>query len=279
MHTILHGCAPAKLNLFLHITARRPDGYHCLQTIFQFLDFCDELTAEWRDDGEIDCNSLDALQLPMTQDLSYRAACLLKNQCAVKWGVTLQVKKRIYLGGGLGGGSSDAATTLLLLNQLWQLNLSTTDLAKLGLQLGADVPIFIHGHAAWAEGVGEIITPIDLPEFWYLVIHPRCHVSTRDIFTDPELQRNCPPITLAEYLAGQASNVCEPVVCRHFPEVAAALAWLQKYGAARMTGTGASVFAAFEQREHAEQILADLPKQWQGFVAQGKNRSPGLNIF
>lgn len=279
MSTKLHGFAPAKLNLFLHITARRPDGYHCLQTIFQFLDFCDELTAELRDDGEIFCNSADALQLPMTQDLSYRAACLLKNSHSVKAGVTLQVKKRIYMGGGLGGGSSDAATTLLLLNQLWQLNLSVADLATLGLQLGADVPIFIHGHAAWAEGVGELITPIDLPETWYLVIHPRCHVTTRDVFTDPELQRNCPPITLADYHAGRAINVCESVVCRRYPEVAAALAWLQNDSAARMTGTGASVFAAFETREHAERILAQLPTQWQGFVAQGKNRSPGLNIF
>lgn len=279
MSTQLRGFAPAKLNLFLHITARRPDGYHCLQTIFQFLDFCDELTAELRDDGEIFCNSADALQLPMTQDLSYRAACLLKNSHSVKAGVTVRVKKRIYMGGGLGGGSSDAATTLLLLNQLWQLNLSVADLATLGLQLGADVPIFIHGHAAWAEGVGEIITPITLPEPWYLVIHPRCHVATQDVFTDPELQRNCPPITLADYHAGRAINVCESVVCRRFPEVTAALAWLQNYGAARMTGTGASVFAAFEQREHAEQILAQLPTQWQGFVAQGKNRSPGLNIF
>lgn len=279
MHHILHGLAPAKLNLFLHITARRPDGYHCLQTIFQFLDFCDELTAEWREDGEIFCNSADALQLPMTQDLIYRAACLLKNSYAVKAGVTLQVKKRIYLGGGLGGGSSDAATTLLLLNQLWQLSLSVADLAKLGLQLGADVPIFIHGHAAWAEGVGEMITPIDLPEPFYVVIHPRCHVTTRDVFTDPKLQRNCPPITIADYHAGRTSNVCEPIVCQHFPAVAAALSWLQNYGAARMTGTGASVFAAFAQREQAEQVLSQLPKQWTGFVAQGKNRSPGLNIF
>lgn len=279
MSTQLRGFAPAKLNLFLHITARRPDGYHCLQTIFQFLDFCDELTAELRDDGEIFCNSADALQLPMTQDLSYRAACLLKNSHSVKAGVTVRVKKRIYMGGGLGGGSSDAATTLLLLNQLWQLNLSVADLATLGLQLGADVPIFIHGHAAWAEGVGEIITPITLPEPWYLVIHPRCHVATQDVFTDPELQRHCPPITLADYHAGRAINVCESVVCRRFPEVTTALAWLQNYGAARMTGTGASVFAAFEQREPAERILAQLPTQWQGFVAQGKNRSPGLNIF
>lgn len=279
MHNILHGFAPAKLNLFLHITARRPDGYHCLQTIFQFLDYCDELTAELRDDGEIFCNSADALQLPMPQDLSYRAACLLKNQYAVKWGVTLRVKKRIYMGGGLGGGSSDAATTLLLLNQLWQLHLPVYELAKLGLQLGADIPIFIHGHAAWAEGVGEIITPIFLSEPWYVVIHPHCHVSTRDVFSDPELQRNCPPITLAEYHAGRAINVCESVVCRRYPEVAAALAWLQNYSAARMTGTGASVFAAFEQRAQAEQVLAQLPKQWTGFVAHGKNCSPGLNII
>jgi len=269
----LQGFAPAKLNLFLHITARRPDGYHCLQTIFQFLDFCDNLNCELREDGEIHCHS-SASDLPMEQDLVYRAAQLLKNHSDSAWGATLSVEKKIYMGGGLGGGSSDAATTLLLLNQLWQLNLPKTTLATLGLQLGADVPIFIHGQAAWAEGVGDVITPIDLPEPWYVVIHPNCHVSTKEIFTAPELPRHCPPITLQDYHAGRAKNVCETVVRQRYPAVNAALNWLAQYGEAKMTGTGASVFAAFTQRSAAESVLSELPKMWHGFVAQGKNFSP-----
>jgi 4-diphosphocytidyl-2-C-methyl-D-erythritol kinase len=271
--SILQGFAPAKLNLFLHITARRNDGYHCLQTIFQFLDFCDQVSCELREDGEIHCHS-NASDLPMQQDLVYRAAQLLKNHSGTTWGATLQVAKKIYMGGGLGGGSSDAATTLLLLNQLWQLNLPKVTLATLGLQLGADVPIFIHGHAAWAEGVGDLITPINLPEPWYVVIHPNCHVATKDVFAAPELQRNCSPISLQDYHAGRANNVCEPVVRQRYPAVNAALNWLARYGEAKMTGTGASVFAAFTQQAAAELVLAELPKMWQGFVAQGKNFSP-----
>lgn len=267
---MLHGVAPAKLNLFLHITSQRNDGYHCLQTIFQFLDFHDHLSCELRDDGQILCDS-SASDLPMTQDLVYRAAQLLKNHSHSPWGANLRVEKNIYMGGGLGGGSSDAATTLLLLNKLWQLQLPKTTLATLGLQLGADVPVFIHGHAAWAEGVGDVITPITLPEPWYVVVHPNCHVSTKEIFSAPELQRNCTPITLQDYHTGQARNVCETVVCRRYPTVNAALIWLANYGDAKMTGTGASVFAAFEQRAAAESVLAALPEMWQGFVAQGKN--------
>lgn len=270
MTRMLQGIAPAKLNLFLHITSQRDDGYHCLQTIFQFLDFHDQLSCKLRDDGQIYCDS-SAPDLPMTQDLVYRAAQLLKNHSHSPWGAHLRVEKKIYMGGGLGGGSSDAATTLLLLNELWQLQLPKTTLATLGLQLGADVPIFIHGHAAWAEGVGDVITPIALPEPWYVVVHPNCHVSTKEIFSAPELQRNCAPITLQDYHSGHARNVCETVVSRRYPAVNAALTWLASYGEAKMTGTGASVFAAFEQRTAAESVLAALPETWQGFVAQGKN--------
>lgn len=266
---ILYGIAPAKLNLFLHITSQRADGYHCLQTIFQFLDFYDCLSGELREDGEIDCDT--SASLPMTQNLVYRAAQLLKQYSGSPWGATLRVDKKIYMGGGLGGGSSDAATTLLLLNQLWQLEFPKTTLAALGVKLGADVPIFIHGQAAWAEGVGEVITPILLPEPWYVVIHPNCHVATKDVFTAPELPRNCPPITLQDYHAGRARNVCEAVVRSRYPAVDAALTWLARYGDARMTGTGASVFAAFEQRAAAEVVLSELPEIWTGFAAQGKN--------
>jgi len=265
--------APAKLNLFLHITARRADGYHCLQTIFQFLDYCDTLNFTVRSDGQLTCCST-AKNLPPEQDIVLRTARLLKQYSDTPLGVDIQVEKKIPMGGGLGGGSSDAATTLMALNDLWQLQLPIATLLQLGLTLGADVPVFVQGHAAWAEGIGEILTPVELTECWYLVIHPRCAVSTAQIFNDPDLIRDMSPITFADFLAGQSRNICETVVCRRYPLVKEALNWLNQYHPARLTGTGACVFAGFDHIEQAQTVFAQLPVQWVGFIAQGKNVSP-----
>ena len=267
--------APAKLNLFLHITGRRQDGYHLLQTVFQFLDYSDELHFSIRPDGRVRrLNSLPGV--PEEADLVVRAAKLLQEVSGCTQGADIRVEKRLPMGGGLGGGSSDAATTLIALNHLWSLNLPMETLAKLGLQLGADVPVFIHGHAAWAEGVGEKLTDVELPEPWFLVLIPPVQVPTAEIFNAPELTRDCPPITIRDFLAGQGDNVCQEPVAKRYPEVAEALAWLGKHGKAMMTGTGACVFAAFGQGERAREVFAARPEGWQGFVAQGRNRSPLL---
>ena len=269
--------APAKINLFLHITSRRADGYHNLQTIFQFLDYCDELTFSIRQDRQLTCNS--GLDLPPEQNLAFRAAKLLQHVTNTHLGVDIQVNKKIPLGGGLGGGSSDAATTLLALNKAWQLNLPKIELAKLGLTLGADVPIFIEGKASWAEGVGEILTPVTLDESWYLVIHPGCHVSTQTIFTTPHLTRNMPAITMLNFLEGHTINVFESIVSERYPEVKRALEWLTQFSPARMTGTGACLFAKFDCESDAKQVLQKLPSEWQGFIAQSKNISPATTNF
>ena len=265
--------APAKLNLMLHITGQRADGYHLLQTVFQFLDRGDTLSFELRDDNHI--VRLTALPgVEPDQDIVIKAARLLQQQSEHVAGVSISLDKVLPMGAGLGGGSSDAATTLVALNQIWGLNLPTERLAELGLQLGADVPVFVHGNAAWAEGVGEDLQPITLPEHWFLVINPNIAVATAEVFADKELTRDCSPITIRAFLAGQGSNVCEPVVKKHYPEVAKALNWLDKFARARMTGTGASIFASFDTEDEAEQVLKKLPKQWQGFVAKGRNKSP-----
>ena len=266
--------APAKLNLFLHITARREDGYHLLQSVFQFLDYADELyftVTEASDIHRIAGNE----QVPLESDLVYRAAQALQQYSGVTQGVEIRIDKKLPMGGGLGGGSSDAATTLVALNQLWGCGLDVDTLADLGLQLGADVPVFVRGHAAWAEGVGELLQPMpDLPEPWYVVLAPKVSVSTANVFSDSQLNRSCPAITIRDFLAGCAGNVCEEVVCRHYPEVAAAMKALSQYGAAHMTGTGACVFAAFESKQAAQQAWTGLSKDWQGFVARGCNKSP-----
>lgn len=269
--------APAKLNLFLHIMGRRSDGYHRLQTIFQFIDYHDTLSFHLDSGEQLSCDS--SASIPPEQDLVLRAAQLLKEYTGTLQGVHIQVTKKIPIGGGLGGGSSDAATTLLALNQLWQLHLPLNVLAQLGLKLGADVPVFIQGHAAWAEGVGEILTPIVLDEPWYLVIHPKCQVSTAQIFSDPDLTRDAPPVTLDGFLAGQCTNVCERVVRKRYPAIGVALDWLNQYSLARLTGTGACLFARFKSSEQAHMILSQLPKVWQGFVAQGRNISPAMQGF
>jgi 4-diphosphocytidyl-2-C-methyl-D-erythritol kinase len=265
--------APAKLNLFLHITGRRPDGYHELQTVFQLIDLCDTLLVTVRDDGAIDRPEGPA-DVPPESDLVVRAARALQDASGTALGATLRVRKRIPIGGGLGGGSSDAATTLLALNQLWGCRLPIDDLARLGLPLGADVPVFIRGFSAWAEGVGERLIPLELPERWYVVIHPGVGVSTREVFQSTELTRNSPLITIRAFFEAGGRNDCEPVVRARCPEVAAALDWLSRYAPARLTGTGSCIFASCATAIEAERIAARVPDDWTSFVARGLNISP-----
>lgn len=270
--------APAKLNLFLHVTGRRADGYHLLQTVFQFLDYGDELQFAIREDGAIRRHG-DVPRVAEADDLLVRAAQRLQAETGCGRGADIAITKRLPMGGGLGGGSSDAATVLVALNHLWGLELTTEELAAIGLALGADVPVFVHGFAAWAEGVGEALTPVAPEEPWYLVVKPPLEVPTAAVFGAPELTRDCPPITIPDFLSGRGSNVCEPVVRRRFPEVGEVLDWLGQYGEARLTGTGSCVFVAFEERAPAEAALAELPATWQGFVARGMNRSPLLDAL
>ncbi len=270
--------APAKLNLMLRIIGRRADGYHLLQTVFQFVDIADQLRFRLRDDGLIRrTTAIDGVS--EESDLSLRAARLLQTELGESSGVDIELRKILPLGAGLGGGSSDAATTLLALNRLWSGGLSTQRLAEIGLRLGADVPVFVHGFAAWAEGVGERLEEMELPDVWYLVLFPFCHVSTADIFSDPELTRDSARITIADFFAGSRENDCLPVVCKRYPKVADAIRWLAQYGDARLTGTGAAVFAAFESESEAQGVLARLPEYLQGVVGRGLNRSPVLDML
>ncbi|TDX97759.1 4-(cytidine 5'-diphospho)-2-C-methyl-D-erythritol kinase [Thiohalophilus thiocyanatoxydans] len=269
--------APAKLNRFLHITGRRDDGYHLLQTVFQLLDYGDRLAFSLRDDGAI--HRVTALAgVPAEQDLVVRAARLLQEAGGVEIGTDIRVDKRLPMGGGLGGGSSNAATTLVALDHLWNTRLGVDTLAELGMQLGADVPVFVRGHSAWAEGVGEQLQPLDLPNRWYLVLIPPVTVSTAAVFSDSHLRRDCPPITIRDFLAAPESpqwgNVCEAPVRARYPEVAAALDALNALAPARLTGTGACVFAAFETESAANAAWQQLAEDWQGFVARGVNESP-----
>ncbi len=265
--------APAKLNLFLHIVGRRPDGYHLLQTVFQFIDFCDTLTFVPRDDGRITRGS-GPRDVPVEQDLAVRAARLLQQQAGVSAGVDIQITKRLPMGAGLGGGSSDAATTLVALNRLWRIGWETERLAALGLQLGADVPVFVRGRAAWGEGIGEDLTPLDLPEPWYLLLIPPVKVSTAAIFSAADLTRDTPPITISDFLSGRGRNDCEALVRRAYPEIDRALSWLSEHATARLTGTGSALFARFDTEAAARALLAKVPTMWQGVVAKGLNRSP-----
>jgi 4-diphosphocytidyl-2-C-methyl-D-erythritol kinase len=265
--------APAKLNLFLHITGRRADGYHLLQTVFQLLDFGDELRFQVTPDGLI-TRDYELPGVSAETDLVVRAAQILQAHCQSSQGASIKLTKRLPSGGGLGGGSSDAATTLVALNYLWGCGLSPVELAQLGLQLGADVPIFVHGQSAWAEGVGERLEPIPLPERWFVVLAPKVSVSTAKVFSHPQLIRDCPPITIRAFLTGAGQNVCESVVCAQYPEVAAALEALSHFAPARLTGTGACVFAAFDSEQIARSAWAKLASRWSGFVAKGVSTSP-----
>ena len=270
--------APAKLNLFLHITGRRADGYHELQTVFQFINVCDDLYFQLRDDAAIHRLS-DLPGVEAAQDLTVRAARLLQTHCGCTQGADIRVTKRLPMGGGLGGGSSDAATTLVALNALWGLGVDIDSLARLGRSLGADVPIFVHGRAAWPEGVGEIFTPIELPEPWFVVIVPAVAVSTAEIFNAPELTRNHSPIKIRHFLDGHTGNDCEPVVRRRYPDVDDALKWLKNHGDARMTGTGACVYATFPDAQQARDVAALASVRWRVLVAQGQNSSPLQRVF
>jgi 4-diphosphocytidyl-2-C-methyl-D-erythritol kinase len=269
--------SPAKLNLMLHITGQREDGYHLLQTVFQFIDLNDELTFRITEDGIIQ-RSLTNSSVDQEQDLVIRAARLLQQRFAVKQGVDITLQKKIPMGGGLGGGSSDAASTLMALNRLWQLGLENGELRKIGLELGADVPIFIFGRNAWAEGVGEQLEVINLQKNWYLVLHPQIFVSTGQIFSSKHLTRDSHPIKIRAFLEGQGSNVCEPVACKLYPEIQHALNWLNQFSPARMTGTGACIFAAFDSVEKANSVKSQIPQQWTGYVAQGLDRNPVTEI-
>lgn len=278
--------APAKLNLFLHITGRRADGYHNLQTLFQLLDYGDTLRFEKLDQSTIELQA-DLPGVPAGNNLIERAARLLQTHCNCNLGARIHLEKRLPMGGGIGGGSSNAATTLLALNHLWDLRLSLDELATLGLRLGADVPVFVRGRSAWAEGVGEHLQPVSLADSNYLILVPPCHVSTVQIFSEEALTRDTSPITIAAFLEGGTPkenayghggqvvrNDCEPVVRRLYPAVAFALDWLSQFEPARLTGTGACVFARFAERADAEKLLPRLPAGYNGFVARGVNVSP-----
>ncbi|MDC6382932.1 4-(cytidine 5'-diphospho)-2-C-methyl-D-erythritol kinase [Pseudomonas graminis] len=264
--------APAKLNLMLHITGRRADGYHELQTLFQFLDYGDELSFALRDDGEVRLQT-EIADVPHDSNLIVRAARALKEASGSPFGVDIWLKKILPMGGGIGGGSSDAATTLLGLNYLWQLGWDEDRLAGLGLKLGADVPVFVRGHAAFAEGIGEILTPVTPEEPWYLVLVPQVSVSTAEIFSDPLLTRDTPPIKVRPVPKGNSRNDCLPVVTRRYPEVGNALNLLGKFTEAKLTGTGSCVFGAFPSKAEADKVSALLTETLTGFVAKGANIS------
>lgn len=268
--------APAKINLFLHVVGRRADGYHLLQTVFQFLDACDWLDFSVRTDGEI--RRLSGLEgVAAEDDLVVRAARLLQDAGGSALGADIRLDKRLPMGGGLGGGSSDAATVLVALNELWGTALPTDQLAALGLRLGADVPVFVRGRTAWAEGVGEVLKPLDLDEPPLLVITPDCAVATAAVFNDADLTRDTPPIKMHALSLARTGNDCEPVTRRLYPEVGRALDWLGQFAPARMSGTGASVFASFDSAAAAQSVLDGMPREWRGFVGRRLNRSPLLD--
>jgi len=264
--------SPAKLNLFLYINNRREDGYHELQTLFQFLDYCDTLT--------IQANSSDKITLtpelkgvPVESNLIWKAAIALKEKTQVSYGADIHLEKKLPMGGGIGGGSSNAATVLVALNFLWQLNLNSDELADIGLQLGADVPIFVKGFSAFAEGVGERLEKVTPEEKWYLVVKPDVSISTAEIFSHPDLTRNTPKRAIAELLTGSQVNDCEKIVRLLYPEVDKQLSWLLQYAPSRLTGTGSCLFSEFNNKLDAERIRAKLPDAVLSFIAQGKNRS------
>ena len=271
-----HWLAPAKLNLMLHVVGRRADGYHELQTVFQLIDLCDRIEIKVRDDGVI-ARPKGPAGVPESEDLTVRAARALKEATGTAQGAEITIKKSIPMGGGLGGGSSDAATTLMALNALWRTGLTSEQIAAIGLNLGADVPIFVAGRSAWAEGIGERLTPVTLgADSWFLVLFPGVGVPTASVFQAAELTRNSPPTTMRGFLETGGRNDCEAVVRARFPAVAEALDWLARHAPARLTGTGSCVFAKFARSEDAERIAARVPDKWRAWVARGLDESPLL---
>lgn len=265
--------APAKLNLMLRIVGQRPDGYHLLQTVFQFVDFCDWLTFHPSENNEVHLvRTIPGVA--EADDLTVKAAKLLKAEVGCDFGVTIQVEKNLPMGGGLGGGSSDAATTLVVLNKLWGLALTQEKLIELGLRLGADVPVFIFGHTAWGEGVGERLQSMDVPEQWIVILKPDCHVVTKDVFCSKDLTRNSKSITIAGFIGGDQRNDCLGVVSSQYPLVNEVLQDLGQFAVARLTGTGSCVFAQFESYENALQAYNALSGKWQAFICKGINESP-----
>lgn len=265
--------APAKLNLMLRITGQRSDGYHLLQTVFQFIDLCDWIRFHPAGDGQV--GLLKTLPgVAEVDDLTIKAARLLKAETGCDWGVGIEVEKNLPMGGGLGGGSSDAATVLVVLNQLWGLNLPLERLMELGLSLGADVPVFVHGYASWAEGVGEKLEKITIPEKWIVVLKPDCHVNTKEIFSDKNLTRNSKSIRIGDFTAGQHQNDCLDVVCERYQSVKDALVDLSGFSEARLTGTGACVFAQFDSESAAASAYDSLKNKWQAYLVRGLNESP-----
>ena len=265
--------SPGKINLFLHITGQRSDGYHNLQTLFQLLDFGDKLVFRSNRSGNIKINgNIDGVD--EKNNLIFHAATLLQKSTGCDLGCTIDLTKNLPMGAGLGGGSSNAATTLVGLNALWKCGLTANQLSDLGKTLGADVPVFVHGESAFAEGIGDILTPLTLPQRWFLVITPNCHVSTREIFSNPQLTRNSSPIKIRALSGVEYRNDCQDVVSKLYPAVRTVLQWVENFSAPLMTGTGASVFCSFDSKSEAQHVLSKLPKQWTGFVAKGVNRSP-----
>lgn len=284
MTRTLHNCpAPAKLNLFLHITSRRPDGYHLLQTVFQLIDFGDTLHFTLREDGNI-CRATAIEGIPEAQDLTVRAARLLQDEmlkrAGKKPGADIAIEKRLPAGGGLGGGSSDAATTLMALNHLWACGLNKEELMQLGLQLGADIPFFIFGRNAFAEGIGEILHPVDTPDGWFVVIDPGVSVPTAAIFASEELTRNTEKIKMLDfpgYLTENSflgKNDLQSVAEKLYPPVSEAIEWLGRYADARMTGSGACVFARFDSEAAADRVVSKIPGKWKGWKARGLKIHP-----
>lgn len=269
--------SPAKINLFLHIVGQRADGYHLLETAFQFIDLCDEIGFELREDGKIQLTAED-LNFPAEENLIVKAAKLLQDDTGCRLGADIFLKKRIPIGAGLGGGSSNAATTLLALDKLWQTNLTQNELLQLGLRLGADVPIFIYGKSAFAQGIGEIFQPISPTEDWILLLIPPCHVETRKIFSDSQLTRNTPAIKIRECFENGGHNDCEPIARKYFPDIANTLDLLRQYSDARMTGTGSGVFATFNSKEAAIEVAEKMPALLNAIIVKRLNTSPLFNF-
>jgi 4-diphosphocytidyl-2-C-methyl-D-erythritol kinase len=265
--------SPAKLNLFLYITGRRENGYHDLQTLFQFLEYGDDISICANHSGEITL-STPLLGVALTDNLIWKAATALKKETNCRYGAEISINKILPMGGGIGGGSSNAATVLVALNYLWQTNLSDNELAKIGLTLGADVPVFIHGQAAYAEGVGEQLSPVDVEEKWFLVVRPDVAISTAEIFAHPDLTRNSKKQSLETLLSTPFRNDCEKIVRLIYPEVDKQLSWLLQYAPSRLTGTGSCIFAEFSHEKEAKAVYTQLPDNLSAFISRGLNRSP-----